>query len=181
MGREKALLRLGSRTMLGQIRASAQTLGLPVRIIRRDLVLRCGPLGGIYTGLKTSREEAELFLACDMPFVSTDLLLGFLDWFRAHRKPVFFTVGRQASFPFLLPQLSLPVVREQLLKKKFSLQMLARALHAQLLAPPARRKHELFNVNSASEWQVARERWKKEHATNAKQINRPEQNPRGKK
>ena len=74
MGRDKARLRLNGRTLLAQVRDAAQTLGCPVRVIRRDLVTRCGPLGGVFTALKTSRAEAVLFLACDMPFVSPELL-----------------------------------------------------------------------------------------------------------
>src|SRR5438552_694081 len=80
MGRDKGALRLGSRTLLGRIRAETQKLDLPLRIIRNDVVAHCGPLGGIYTALKTSGAEAELFLARDMPFVSAALLqrlLGF--------------------------------------------------------------------------------------------------------
>ena len=60
--------------MLGHVRAAAKATGWPVRVIRRDLVERCGPLGGIYTALKTSEAAVEVFLACDMPFVSTELL-----------------------------------------------------------------------------------------------------------
>jgi len=39
-----------------------------------DLVKGKGPLGGIYTGLKTSKEERNFVLACDMPFVNVDLV-----------------------------------------------------------------------------------------------------------
>ncbi|MEO8427284.1 MAG: NTP transferase domain-containing protein, partial [Verrucomicrobiota bacterium] len=74
MGRDKSRLRLGKRTLLGQVRATAERLRLPVRIIRQDLVPRCGPLGGIYTALKTSRKQVILFLPCDTPFVSLGLL-----------------------------------------------------------------------------------------------------------
>src|SRR5437867_5654697 len=73
MGRDKSRLRLGSKTLLRLIRIEAGELGLPLRVIRRDLIPRCGPLGGVYTALKTSKAEAELFLACDMPFVSAGL------------------------------------------------------------------------------------------------------------
>src|ERR1700733_13460686 len=74
MGKDKARLRLGQRTMLALIRAQARATGLPVRVIRRDAVPRCGPLGGIVAALKTTRVEAVLFLACDMPFVTAELL-----------------------------------------------------------------------------------------------------------
>ena len=72
MGRDKSRLKLGRRTMLGHIRAEAKTLGLPVRVIRRDLVPRCGPLGGIFTALKTTSADGVLFLACDMPFIRSE-------------------------------------------------------------------------------------------------------------
>src|SRR5580765_479919 len=74
MGQDKSRLRLGGRTLLARIRATAKTIGLPHRIIRRDLVTQCGPLGGLFTALVTSRADAILFLSCDMPFVSAGLL-----------------------------------------------------------------------------------------------------------
>src|SRR5881394_2977065 len=74
IGRDKARLRLGRRTLLGHVRRAAEAVGLDVRVIRKDLVPRCGPLGGIYTGLITSTHDAEVFLSCDMPFVTPDLI-----------------------------------------------------------------------------------------------------------
>ena len=162
MGLEKSRLRLGRRTMLGQIRHSAQQLGLPVRIVRRDLVSRCGPLGGIYTGLKTSRAEVVLFLACDMPFVSPDLLARILHWFKAHQRAVFITTDRRAGFPALLWRNSLPVVESLILRKEYSIQTLARTLQAKLLHPPREQWQDLCNVNTPQEWQAARQRWQRE-------------------
>jgi molybdopterin-guanine dinucleotide biosynthesis protein A len=40
----------------------------------RDLLPEKGPLGGIYTALHYSHQPYTLALACDMPFVSSDLL-----------------------------------------------------------------------------------------------------------
>src|SRR5687768_5753928 len=73
-GRDKSRVRFGRRTMLSVIRATAQELDLPVRVIRHDRVPRCGPLGGILTGLESTRADAVLFLACDMPLVTAELL-----------------------------------------------------------------------------------------------------------
>src|SRR5687767_15795429 len=98
MGRDKARLRVGGRTLLGHVRRTAESLGLEVRVIRKDLVSRCGPLGGIYTGLKTSTHEAELFLSCDMPFVTADLLKRVM---RA-KCPIFVEHARNAGFPLIL-------------------------------------------------------------------------------
>jgi len=39
-----------------------------------DIVGDCGPLGGIYTALKNSKTEYNLIIACDMPFLSTNVL-----------------------------------------------------------------------------------------------------------
>ncbi|HJX34374.1 MAG TPA: molybdenum cofactor guanylyltransferase [Desulfatiglandales bacterium] len=46
-------------------------LGLP---IRKDLIRGLGPIGGILTGLEEIQDEAGFFIACDMPFISEDLI-----------------------------------------------------------------------------------------------------------
>ena len=46
-------------------------LNLPMH---EDLVKGIGPLGGIYTGLKLMEGRAGFVAACDMPFLSTDLV-----------------------------------------------------------------------------------------------------------
>src|SRR5262245_51990598 len=75
MGTDKARLCLGGRPLLQHIRQTARKLNVPVRILSTDIIPRCGPLGGVYTGLIRSRTQAVLFLPCDMPFVSSELLL----------------------------------------------------------------------------------------------------------
>ena len=44
-----------------------------VKIVE-DLVENCGPLGGIYTGLQAMRREHGFFVACDMPFLDSDVI-----------------------------------------------------------------------------------------------------------
>ena len=46
-------------------------IGLPAY---EDLVKGIGPLGGIYTGLKVISDETGFFVACDMPFLNSELI-----------------------------------------------------------------------------------------------------------
>lgn len=152
MGQDKARLRYGGRSLLGHVRAVAEATGWPVRIIRRDAVTQCGPLGGIYTALKSSRAGAELFLACDMPFVSSALLTGLASHPGAKRHAVFATADGRAGFPFLLRASALTVVEQQIQEKQFSLQALSERLRAKLLQLPKGRAMELWNVNTPADW-----------------------------
>lgn len=160
MGRDKARLRVAGKSLLGYVRSIARKTGWPVRVIRRDAVARCGPLGGIYTALTKSRAEAHVFLACDMPFVSSDLLTTLATRLSLSPKEeaVFATLDGTVGFPFCIRATALPVVEKQIREKRFSLQSLAGVLRAKLLRVPKRRAVELFNVNTPAEWLVAR-RW----------------------
>jgi molybdopterin-guanine dinucleotide biosynthesis protein A len=87
MGRPKPLLKLPGETMLErQLRLlhgvcrSVAVVGAPldpppvdVQVWADELPGR-GPLGGIYTGLKRSRREYNLFLGCDLPFMEAQFL-----------------------------------------------------------------------------------------------------------
>lgn len=156
MGRDKARLRFGGRSLLGHVRAAAEATGWPVRIIRRDAVARCGPLGGIYTALKTSRAGAELFLACDMPFVSSALLTDLANRLGAKQRAVFATADDRAGFPFLLRAAALPLVEQQIHARQFSIQSLAEVLRARFFRVPKSRAVELVNINTLVDWENVR-------------------------
>ncbi len=96
MGRDKALLPLGSATMAEQIASIVRNatgnvtligpvhkyahLGFPVV---PDAVENCGPLGGLYTALLSSASDWNLIVACDMP----DLSGAFLQQLLAASEP----------------------------------------------------------------------------------------------
>lgn len=152
MGRDKSKLRLGGKALLSHIRKTAKTLNLPVRIIRRDLVSRCGPIGGIYTALKTTSAEAVLFLACDMPQVSGGLLEKLWQRSRKGCDSVFIWNRDTAGFPFVLNQRALPAIEKLLADRNFSLQYLARKIRAKKFRPSRACQSDLLNVNTPKEW-----------------------------
>jgi molybdopterin-guanine dinucleotide biosynthesis protein A len=168
MGRDKSRLRLGGRTLLAHIRATAKAIGLPPRIIRRDLVVHCGPLGGLYSALVTSRADATLFLACDMPFVSAGLLEMLVRKAEHNENALFVEANGRVGFPLLLfRRTALPVVESQLEKMAFSLQRLARALRSQTIRLAARQARELLNVNTPDDLRKARALWRDRPRGNA--------------
>jgi molybdenum cofactor guanylyltransferase len=163
MGRDKSGLRLGSTSMLGHIRKHARATGLPVRVIRRDCVPKCGPLGGIYTALKTTRADAVLFLACDMPLVTKEVIefvLGhFGDTSGNAKDPIgalFVRTRGRPGFPFILQRENMAIVHQQIEKGELSLQSLAKALKATILPLKRPWSRLLFNINTPREWAIVR-------------------------
>ena len=89
MGRDKAFVQLGGKTLIERVIDSSADLGQAETILItnrpadyahlnlpmfRDALPGKGSLGGIYTALLEARSEFVLVLACDMPFISADLL-----------------------------------------------------------------------------------------------------------
>lgn len=87
MGQDKGLLRLGDKHLV-QYSIEALQLLCPQLLIStqnewyaqfgyplvNDIIKDCGPMGGIYSALMISETQYILALACDMPFVSTQIL-----------------------------------------------------------------------------------------------------------
>ncbi len=182
MRRDKTRLRVGQQTMLEHVRSLAEASGLTVRVIRRDSLPSCGPLSGIYTALASTRAEWTLFLAADMPFLSTGLLLHLTRQRtassracvtahlapgsasaavrKAGRAALFVCKRGRIGFPFLLPRVILPVIAQQIGRRRFSLQALARRLQCKKVNLPARLSSQLRNINTPQELAEARAAWR---------------------
>jgi len=117
-------------------------------------VRRCGPLGGILTGLCNSKAAAVLFLACDMPLVSSRLLDRIVRGSRCGERAVFVTQQGRVGFPCLLPRSAAALVEEQIAVGEFSLHALAKKLRAHRLKVSARNR-ELLNVNTPRDLEEA--------------------------
>jgi molybdopterin-guanine dinucleotide biosynthesis protein A len=161
MGRDKARLVLDRKSFVSRIRSTASEIGVPVRIIRKDLVERCGPLGGIYTGITTTKAEAVLFLACDMPFVTPPFLEKLIHRFETSAKTsaaLFTNETDRPGFPFILSTATIGTIERQIESKVFSLHALAKALKAKVYRATARETAGLFNINTPEEFAEAARR-----------------------
>jgi molybdopterin-guanine dinucleotide biosynthesis protein A len=87
-GLDKAALLLGGTRIIDRQLAILRTLSEDVMVVANDpsryaalqlpvvpdLVPGAGALGGVYTALDTARHDVVVVLACDLPFVTADLL-----------------------------------------------------------------------------------------------------------
>jgi molybdopterin-guanine dinucleotide biosynthesis protein A len=139
--------------MLSRIRAAVIEAGFKARVIRRDLVPRCGPLGGIYTGLKTTAAAGVMFLACDMPFLSGKLLRFIAEKgvTAARVRPVFSKGPSGIGFPVLLPKEAADMVFAAIKAGTLSLSSLCARLGSATAAVPAELRGQLENINTAEE------------------------------
>ena len=164
MGRNKAALKLGKTTFIQTIERTARRLALSVHVIERDNGPRRGPLSGILTAFEDFPCDAGLFLSCDMPFITSDTLVRLREQFEEHRCPVFSSSQGLAGFPFILPADASKEVKSLLALGCPSLQTLAEAVQARLINVPSPLPEEFLNVNTPSDFENAKEIWKRQEA-----------------
>jgi molybdenum cofactor guanylyltransferase len=163
MGRDKSRIIIAGKTLLQHVRAAALATGLPVRTIRTDAVPRCGPLGGVLTGLRRARAGWALFLSCDMPLVTPRLLEELVRLVGAKQRPVFVRSERGFGFPLALPVSARTTVERLIAEGRPSLQRLAAAVAAEGRTLPAGRQRELSNANTPEELAALRRLLTTEH------------------
>lgn len=98
MGRDKAFVHLAGKPLIEHVIQGSADLGQAETILitnkpaqythlglpmHSDILPDKGSLGGIYTALVQARNPDVLVLACDMPFVNTELLRYMVDQIRA--------------------------------------------------------------------------------------------------
>lgn len=87
-GRNKAFLQIGGVRLIEHIAEEMKRVFTRVILVTNqerdfeylklpmveDLIKGLGPIGGIYTGLRSISEQAGFFVACDMPLLHNDLI-----------------------------------------------------------------------------------------------------------
>jgi molybdopterin-guanine dinucleotide biosynthesis protein A len=105
MGRDKALLNWHGRSLLDHMLHLLQQVADPVHVVGRaplpDRRLGLGPLSGIATGLETTSTDANLFVAVDLPLLTTEFLKFFANRLQASSSPVL-ACKIESGFPLCL-------------------------------------------------------------------------------
>lgn len=165
MGRDKALLPLGSRTMVHEIgervasaAGSCILIGDPDRY--GDMGWEClsdirhglGPLAGIETALAARRTDSNLIIACDMPDVKREWLGCLLS--AARETPRLAVISRDNSghvHPLCAVYKSgaLAIVQHALDSGRLKLMDLIEELEADEVQIPG----TIYNLNTSIEWE----------------------------
>ena len=160
MGRDKHSIRLGGRTLLAHAKAALVEAECTPRVVATDRQPGLGPLGGIATALQQTNHSRVMFVSCDMPFLTGELLTRFFGAALADPGALFTRHDRGMGFPFLLHRDDLKIVERQITKGALSLQRLAKRLAARAWEPPPELESQLFNINTPEDLAEARRRWK---------------------
>jgi molybdenum cofactor guanylyltransferase len=165
MGRDKALLPIEGSVLVERtaerVRAAAGSvilIGAPERYrhlelpLAADLAENCGPIGGLYTALTTTRSDWNLLVACDMPGLTVGFLRELLDAARQHGSTCLVPQTPSGLHPLcaVYHRRAVLAVESAIEHKHFKMHDLLKVLEAQSF--PVADAAQLQNVNTPVEW-----------------------------
>jgi molybdopterin-guanine dinucleotide biosynthesis protein A len=165
MGRDKALLPLGTGTMVGQIATAVQSAAGNVTIIGpveryvhlgfpvvADKIENCGPLGGLFTALSITRADWNVLVACDMPQVTAAFLNQLIEAAKASDSDCLVpeTDGKLNPLCAVYHRRVAPAAKSAIHHKLFKMQDFISTLRTSRWPVPDPRPLE--NVNTPAEW-----------------------------
>jgi molybdenum cofactor guanylyltransferase len=115
-----------------------------------DLIPGCGPLGGIYTGLKKSSCDQVFFAGCDMPFLQPGLIERQIAIARTGRFDCVIPSGPKGIEPLhgIYSRSILPELEDLLREKKLSINKFCSRLNTCYLPAEPEELVSFFNINT---------------------------------
>jgi len=165
MGRDKALLPLGSATMVEQIASAVQnaagnaTIVGPVERYAHlrfpvvpDKIAGCGPLGGLYTALSITKSDWNVIVACDMPYVGGAFLTHLIEAAQTSSADCLVpeTNGKLDPLCAVYHRRVAPAAEAAIHRKLFKMQDFVSTLRTSRW--PVSDPRPLQNINTPSEW-----------------------------
>ena len=173
LGYPKELLSLNGRRVIERILEVLQIFFNEIHIVSNssissdrigeikvfpDLIPDCGPLGGIYTGLKMSSEDQVFFVGCDMPFLRPGLIEEEIKIARLNRYDCVIPSGPSGIEPLhsIYSRSVLPELEDVLRKKKLSIHQFCASLNSYYLQVDSGDLGSFFNINTMEDLDEAR-------------------------
>jgi molybdopterin-guanine dinucleotide biosynthesis protein A len=177
LGRNKALEIIGGKTVIERVIASLSRIVNTIIIVTADgknhlmplpdarfvadLYPGKGPLGGIYSGVSSSSTDLNIVVACDMPFLSTDLLQHMLEL--AHGFDAVVPRTRESLFEPLHAVYSrncLPVIKSHVESGKLSIRAFLAEVKVRYIEEDECRRYDpellsFFNMNRQADYERA--------------------------
>jgi len=180
MGREKALLSLGNKTIieaqkdnLGQIFEEVIIVtnyennfkNIDAKVVK-DVIPGLGPLGGLYSGLSASSNIHSFLIGCDMPFVNLELVKYMIR--QVGENEIVIPLSANGVEPlFAFYSLScLESIKRQIEQKNLKLLALLNSHNVRYICQEEVRKYDpdglsFFNINYPLDYELALKIWKK--------------------
>lgn len=118
----------------------------------KDIIIDKGPLGGIYSVLVHSDSEMNLILSCDIPLISTEILLELVEKHNSNFDvSVFEDAERIHPLVGIYSKKILPILKKAIDSNDLKMMhFISNVTHQRI--PIANKKRELFkNINSVAE------------------------------
>ena len=128
---------------------------------RQDLVPRCGPIGGIYTALRTAQTPLCLCVACDMPFVRPEFLEYMVERSAGYDVVVPVNDGRVEPLCAVYRETCVPAIEDRIHARRYKIAGFFDEVRVLRLAPEEGGFHDddmFFNINDRTDYDEALKR-----------------------
>ncbi|WP_367752290.1 molybdenum cofactor guanylyltransferase [Flavobacterium sp. WC2430] len=118
----------------------------------KDIELDKGPIGGIYSALTHSSSELNLIVSCDVPLISTELLLELLE---KHQENATVTVfaDRERIHPLIgiYCKKVLPILKDAIVNSNLRMMEMIHNVDAQIIKVGDDKSNQFRNINTIAE------------------------------
>jgi molybdopterin-guanine dinucleotide biosynthesis protein A len=146
----EAIIPITSKIILVTSNRDYSLLGLPMI---EDTISNKGPVGGIYTALKHSKSDRNLILSCDVPKITTELLLGLIDESEKKEGSVTFLSDGKNDYPLIgiYKKEAFQTFADAISGDKLKLCPLVNRMHHHKIIINSEQKALVQNINSKAE------------------------------
>ena len=118
----------------------------------KDIELDKGPIGGIYSALTNSNSEINLIVSCDIPLISTELLLELMEQHQEDIAVSLFSDG-ELIHPLIgiYSKTILPILKNAIANSNLRMMEMIHNVNAQIIKVGADKSNQFRNINTIAE------------------------------